>query len=89
MIACDYTMYPFATENWKDYEHLRDIYMDAVFHPLLRPLDFLQEGWRLERSNPEDPHPWMEYKGVVFNEMKGALVGYRQRYYDRILIFRI
>ncbi|RKP07521.1 peptidase M16C associated-domain-containing protein [Thamnocephalis sphaerospora] len=81
--ACDFTMYPFATENWKDYEHLRDIYMDATFNPLLRRLDFLQEGWRLERADPTDASSPVEYKGVVFNEMKGALSDPGQLFYTR------
>ena len=34
--ASDHTTYPFVTENLKDYEHLRDVYWDAVFNPLLR-----------------------------------------------------
>ena len=50
--ASDHTTYPFVTENIKDYEHLRDVYWDAVFNPLLRLEDFEArgmeggEGWR-------------------------------------------
>src|SRR5262245_57265500 len=29
----DYTLYPFSTQNPTDYANLRDVYMDAVFHP--------------------------------------------------------
>lgn len=36
-------------------------------------IDFLQEGWRLENENPEDKSSPLVLKGVVFNEMKGAL----------------
>jgi Zn-dependent M16 (insulinase) family peptidase len=32
----------------------------------------LQEGWRLEHSNPEDVSTPIEFKGVVYNEMKGV-----------------
>ncbi|XP_074049310.1 presequence protease, mitochondrial isoform X2 [Macrotis lagotis] len=33
---------------------------------------FRQEGWRLEHENPSDPQSRLVFKGVVFNEMKGA-----------------
>lgn len=33
-----------------------------------------QEGWRLENENPTDPNSPLVFKGVVFNEMKGAFV---------------
>lgn len=36
--------------------------------------DCRQEGWRLENENPEDPNTPLVFKGVVFNEMKGAFV---------------
>ncbi len=42
--------------------------MDATFFPSLEALDFAQEGHSLEFDNDE-----LVYKGVVFNEMKGAL----------------
>lgn len=38
--ASDWTMYPFSTQNQKDYENLLSVYMDAVFFPQLRELDF-------------------------------------------------
>ncbi|KAJ1917030.1 Mitochondrial presequence protease [Mycoemilia scoparia] len=71
--AHDYTQYPFSTQNEVDYANLQSVYIDSAFNPLLRELDFLQEGWRVERSDPNDKtSPW-EFKGIVFNEMKGAL----------------
>ncbi|OTF83389.1 Presequence protease, mitochondrial-like protein, partial [Euroglyphus maynei] len=70
--GCDYTMYPFSTQNPKDFYNLMSIYLDAVFYPRLRYLDFLQEGWRLEHSNVEDDKSPLIFKGVVFNEMKGV-----------------
>lgn len=69
--ASDYTAYPFASENKQDFKNLLDIYLDAVFFPLLDPLDFAQEGHRLEFESPEDPGSPLQYKGVVYNEMKG------------------
>ena len=69
--ASDYTAYPFASQNRKDFNNLLDIYLDAVFFPRLDPLDFAQEGHRLEFEDPEDPDSRLTYKGVVYNEMKG------------------
>ncbi|ETE70503.1 Presequence protease, mitochondrial, partial [Ophiophagus hannah] len=70
--ASDYTLYPFSTQNPKDFQNLLSVYLDAVFFPSLRLLDFWQEGWRLEHESPEDPRSPLTFKGVVFNEMKGA-----------------
>lgn len=66
----DMTAYPFASQVAKDYDNLTGVYLDAVFAPLLNPLDFAQEGHRLEPSGTTG-----ERKGVVFNEMKGAMDG--------------
>ena len=67
-------MYPFSTQNGTDYANLLSVYLDAVFFPNLRQLDFLQEGWRLENEKLDDPQSPLIFKGVVFNEMKGAFV---------------
>jgi Zn-dependent M16 (insulinase) family peptidase len=65
----DKTCYPVASQNIRDFYNLIDVYMDAVFHPLISPMTFQQEGWHYEIDRPEDP---LTFKGVVFNEMKGA-----------------
>ncbi len=67
----DKTMYPVSSKNSKDFLNLVDVYMDAVLHPraLRMPEIFYQEGWHYELHSPEEE---MTYKGVVFNEMKGA-----------------
>ncbi|KAM9091335.1 presequence protease, mitochondrial isoform 5-T5 [Megaptera novaeangliae] len=70
--ASDYTLYPFSTQNPKDFQNLLSVYLDAAFFPCLRELDFCQEGWRLEHEDPSDPQTPLVFKGVVFNEMKGA-----------------
>ncbi len=69
--ASDYTAYPFASQNRRDYFNLMEVYLDAVFFPRLDPLDFAQEGHRVEFATPDDPTTPLVYKGVVFNEMKG------------------
>jgi hypothetical protein len=71
--SSDWTAYPFATENDKDFENLLQVYMDAVFFPKLDPLDFAQEGHRFEFETMTDADSPLVYKGVVFNEMKGAM----------------
>ncbi|XP_072033741.1 presequence protease, mitochondrial-like isoform X2 [Amphiura filiformis] len=76
--ASDYTMYPFSTMNPQDFENLLSVYLDAAFFPRLRELDFRQEGWRLEHENNQDCNSPIIFKGVVFNEMKGALTSPEQ-----------
>ena len=71
--SSDWTAYPFATENRKDFQNLLEVYMDAVFFPNIDPLDFAQEGHRLEFEEMENAKSNLTYKGVVFNEMKGAM----------------
>lgn len=73
MTGFDYTFYPFATTNHTDYANLQQVYLDSVYKPLLRELDFLQEGWRLENEDPSDATSPLNFKGVVFNEMKGQM----------------
>jgi presequence protease len=74
MTGLDYTFYPFSTSNLKDYRNLQDVYLDAVFNPLLREKDFKQEGWRLEHEVAEDSTTPLIFKGVVYHEMKGMFV---------------
>jgi Zn-dependent M16 (insulinase) family peptidase len=75
--ASDWTMYPFCTQNRKDFYNLMNVYLDAAFFPKLDPLSFQQEGHRLEiegDSNNYDSRNFkLVYKGVVYNEMKGAM----------------
>lgn len=72
MTGPDYTIYPFSTQNLKDYRNLQSVYLDSVFKPNLRELDFRQEGWRLEHTDVNDKSSPIVFKGVVFNEMKGV-----------------
>ncbi|MFA5630752.1 MAG: insulinase family protein [Porticoccaceae bacterium] len=73
MTSSDWTAYPFASLNRKDFFNLLDVYLDAVFFSRLDPLDFAQEGHRLEFAEADDPNSALTFKGVVFNEMKGAM----------------
>lgn len=65
----DKTLYPFSSRNEQDFQNLLRVYLDAVFHPLLRekPEIFAQEGWHYELDGDR-----VTCKGVVFNEMKGV-----------------
>ncbi len=67
----DKTMYPVSSRNEKDFMNLCEVYLDAVFHPNIyeNPGIFAQEGWHYELHDGEATPT---YKGVVFNEMKGA-----------------
>lgn len=65
----DKTCYPVASQNLQDFYNLIDVYLDAVFHPLLAPHILEQEGWHYTLAGPEEP---LRYRGVVFNEMKGG-----------------
>lgn len=67
----DKTIYPVASRNEKDFYNLMDVYLDAVFYPNIykTPEIFMQEGWHYELDSKDDE---LTYKGVVYNEMKGA-----------------
>jgi Zn-dependent M16 (insulinase) family peptidase len=71
--SSDWTAYPFASQNQKDFNNLLDVYLDAVFFSRLDELDFAQEGHRVEFAEAENPNSDLVFKGVVFNEMKGAM----------------
>ena len=77
--AADWTAYPFATQNKKDFQNLLEVYLDAAFAANLNPLDFAQEGIRIELENGEPV-----YKGVVFNEMKGAMSSPSDQLYHQL-----
>ena len=71
MTGNDRTMYPIASMNDKDYFNLMNVYLDAVFNPMIyddkRILQ--QEGWHHELTDKASP---IVYRGIVYNEMKGA-----------------
>lgn len=73
LTSSDWTAYPFATLNAKDFDNLLSVYLDAAFFSSLDPLDFAQEGHRVEFAETDNPDSDLVYKGVVYNEMKGAM----------------
>ncbi|UZE94717.1 insulinase family protein [Alkalimarinus alittae] len=71
--SSDWTAYPFASKNRKDFDNLLSVYLDSVFFSSLDRLDFAQEGHRLEFEETNNVESNLTYKGVVYNEMKGAM----------------
>jgi Zn-dependent M16 (insulinase) family peptidase len=71
MTGGDITIYPVASMNDKDYFNLMHVYLDAVFNPLIYDDTRIlkQEGWHHELTSENEA---VVYKGVVYNEMKGA-----------------
>lgn len=71
MTSRDATFYPVASMNEKDYFNLMNVYLDAVLFPLLHNDQRIlqQEGWHHELTEKDGA---VVYKGVVYNEMKGA-----------------
>ena len=71
MTFADKTMYPVASKNDRDFQNLMDVYLDAVLYPNIYkfPEIMMQEGWHYEIEDKNDD---ITYKGVVYNEMKGA-----------------
>jgi Zn-dependent M16 (insulinase) family peptidase len=71
MTGKEITIYPVASMNDKDFFNLMHVYLDAVFNPLIYddPRILKQEGWHHELMARDSA---VVYKGVVYNEMKGA-----------------
>lgn len=67
----DKTLYPVSSRNEKDFLNLTSVYLDAVFCPQIyeNPNIFYQEGWHFDYPQKGGE---VRYKGVVYNEMKGA-----------------
>ena len=79
----DKTVYPIASRNDKDFVNLMDVYLDAVFYPSIytQPETLMQEGWHYELEDRDRP---LTYKGVVYNEMKGAFSSPEQVLFRKI-----
>lgn len=83
MTFSDKTMYPIASRNDKDFTNLMEVYLDAVFYPNIYKKEeiLMQEGWHYELHNEKDD---LKYKGVVYNEMKGAFSSPEQILFRKI-----
>lgn len=85
LTGSDFTCYPAASQVEKDFYNLLEVYLDAVFHPELKELSFLQEGHRLSFTQPTDPTTPLQHNGIVFNEMKGSLASAEARLWHAIM----
>lgn len=89
LTGADFTCYPAATQVEKDFYNLLDVYLDAVFHPKLHRLSFLQEGHRFEFTEKENPQSPLQIKGIVYNEMKGSLSSPDARIWHALLKYLV
>lgn len=80
----DFTCYPASSQVEKDFYNLLEVYLDAVFHPELKKVSFLQEGHRVEFVDPKDPKGPLQFQGVVYNEMKGAMSSIESRLWEAL-----
>lgn len=69
----DRTLYPYSSIHVEEYRHGVDIYLDAVFNPLLREESFMQEGWRYVLSRDAFGHEQLTTSGVVLNERRAQM----------------
>jgi len=75
----DFTCYPASSQVEKDFYNLLEVYLDAVFAPELKKLSFLQEGHRLQFVDGK-----LQFQGIVYNEMKGAMNDSESRLWQAI-----
>eukprot|EP00873_Tetraselmis_striata_P043593 jgi/Tetstr1/463857/TSEL_008669.t1 len=70
----DRTLFPVASRSARDLSNLLDVYLDALFDPLVgeQPHIFQQEAWHYALADAEAPGD-VDVEGVVLNEMKGVL----------------
>lgn len=80
MTLPDMTLYAVASPHPREFRTLVDVYLDAVFAPLLTPATFRREAWRLEPGADGTP----VIQGVVYNEMKGYYASARNVLEDRL-----
>ncbi len=81
----DFTCYPASSLVEKDFYNLFEVYLDAVFHPELKKMSFLQEGHRIAFREPLNPKTELQFQGVVYNEMKGALSNIESRLWEAVM----
>ena len=82
--SSDWTMYPFSSQDRTDFYNLMGIYLDAAFFPELKEINFSQEGHRLELKDASDLNSSLEYKGIVYNEMKGVMSSPDRRLHNEL-----
>ena len=72
MTSQAYTVYPVASNVRKDFFNLAEVYLDAVFQPLLTEDIFRREGHHFTLEDNADLAAPLKLSGIVYSEMKGA-----------------
>lgn len=80
MTLPEMTLYAVASPHPGEFRTLVDVYLDAVFAPLLTAGTFRREGWRLDRDAAGQP----QLQGIVYNEMKGHYASAQNLVGDRL-----
>jgi len=80
-IGPDFTIYVFSSTNNKDMLNLLSLYSEAIFFPLLRYEDFLQEAHRIQ----SDQLNRLYRTGNTYNEMKNRLLDPNEYFTIRLL----
>lgn len=85
LTSADHTSFYFMAQKEEEFDECMDLYMDSVFYPqVLENLNiFKREGWRLEVVEDEEGESYLDYNGVVLNEMKAHDNNYVRRAYDK------
>jgi Zn-dependent M16 (insulinase) family peptidase len=86
MTGTDYTIYPFSAVEPKSFDNLMDVYLDAVFNPMVLEDENIlkREGWRFDRNLTNNE---LIFNGIVYNEMRGAFSNpYRTLFHKMNLI---
>lgn len=80
----DRTTYPFSSMNDTEFSNLMDVYLNVVFKPSFYKDEkfFKTDGWHYKIEDKDAP---LEYNGVVYNEMKGALSSPDSQLYSYIM----
>lgn len=81
LTGSDFTCYPASSQLEKDFYNLLEVYIDAVFHPLITQESFWQEGHRFTLDSKDN----LQIEGVVFNEMKGSMSRIETRLWNFIM----
>ena len=72
----DKTMYPVASQNDKDFQNLIDVYLDAVFYPLMTqvPEILMQEGWHYEINDVDSTNDGYSTDSVIYLDANGNII---------------
>jgi Zn-dependent M16 (insulinase) family peptidase len=72
MTSQAYTVYPVSSNVKRDFFNLAEVYLDAVFHPLLSEETYKREGHHFSLTDNADLAAPLTISGIVYSEMKGV-----------------